>query len=244
MLLLFAGIGLQMFRRDAKNPLSTEELGADTTGQENDKPPMSNSCTDTPLVGSPRESYLPDAQSPAPPEPNDTTGEPLSARQSSLEDEPLAETSASSAAMTRNGSDTSRRTHPASEPVVHMRTTQNLSSKKLSFPFEASERVWSISESTRAVELYRTGKPIFQIARTMRIDQKQVAMHLVRELFGFQGELNDLENAPRNGKSYTDDELAIIVSYFEAGSPIQDIATAVERTVLGVGWRMLDRRMV
>lgn len=34
-----------------------------------------------------------------------------------------------------------------------------------------------------------------------------------------------------------------MVSYFKAGIPIQQIAAAVERTVLGVGWWMLDRRM-
>ncbi|NQD40619.1 hypothetical protein HP453_07725 [Glutamicibacter halophytocola] len=130
------------------------------------------------------------------------------------------------------------------EATIQTRTGENRSSGKLLDLHETSEGVWSAAESTRALGLYRAGKPIFQIARMLRIDEKQVATPLIRQLFDFQGDINDLDNGPRNGKTYTDDELAKMVNYFKAGIPIQQIAAAVERTVLGVGWWMLDRRMV
>lgn len=133
---------------------------------------------------------------------------------------------------------------PQTEARIHTRTGTNPSKAKLADPYAGTERKWSAAETTHAVALYRSGKSVFQIARVVGIDQIQVATHLIRELFHFHGEMNDLSSAPRNGKSYTDEEISMMKSYFDAGSQIQDIAVAVERTVLGVGWRMLDRRMI
>lgn len=98
-------------------------------------------------------------------------------------------------------------------------------------------------ESARAVALYRSENSLVTIAHAIEIDQKQVAIHLIRLLFQFGGEIDDLSAAPRNGRQYTDDEESKLQSYVHAGVLIQDIAAALERTVLGVGWRVLDRRM-
>lgn len=130
------------------------------------------------------------------------------------------------------------------EAQIRTRTGKNPGKEKLADPYADMERQWSAAETTQAIALYRSGKSIFQIARVVRIDQIQVATHLVRVLFHFKGEMNDLSSAPRNGKSYADEEISKMKSYFEAGVSIQDIATELERTVLGVGWRMLDRRMI
>lgn len=133
---------------------------------------------------------------------------------------------------------------PMAEAVIHTRTGANPSKAKLIDPHAESERVWSKGETARAVALYRSGKSLVPIALAMKIDQRQVAIRLIRVLFAFDGELEDMKAAPRHGMKYSDEEVSKMQSYSDAGSSIQDIAMAVERTVLGVGWRMLDRRMI
>lgn len=241
--LLGVGVG-HFFWREPKTPHGGGNRVADAAPQQIDKPVLQESGTDATQLGSSTDSCRPNTPRIVPPAPDSTTEQSPSVVESASGDVPLAEVPEISTALANQEAGTSRTGRPESETVIQTRTGQNPAREKLVDPFETSERFWSVSETIRAVELYRSGKPIFQIARAMRIDQKQVAIRLIRELFGFQGEINDLANAPRNGKSYTDDELAIMVSYFEAGSSIQDIAAAVERTVLGVGWRMLDRHMV
>lgn len=126
---------------------------------------------------------------------------------------------------------------------IRTRTGENPGKTKLQDPYEGTERQWSAAESTRAVALYRSGKPIRQIAQSMRIDQKQVATHLIRVLFDFKGEIDDASASAKHRKTYTDDELSKMKSYFDAGVQIQEIAAELERTVLGVGWRMIDLRI-
>lgn len=243
-LLLGVGVGRRNFWIDTKTPPNKDERGAGAAPQENENLAAPESGTGSTKLGSSSNLSLSDTTDPDPPAPITSPTPPLSAGQSAPGHAPLAPVPEIPTGPDQYSPDTSVPVRTESDAVIQTRTGQNLSTKKLIDPYEKSERAWSASETTRALELYHSGKSIRHIALMMRIDQKQVATHLVRKLFGFQGELNDLENAPRNGKSYTDEELAKMVSYFEAGRPIQDIAAAVERTVLGVGWRMLDRRMV
>ena len=133
---------------------------------------------------------------------------------------------------------------PEIEARIHTRTGTNPSKVKLIDPHAESERIWSEAETARAAALYRSGKSLVLIALTMKIDQRQVAIHLIRVLFVFDGDLEDMKVASRHGMKYSDEEISKMQSYSDAGLAIQDIALAVERTVLGVGWRMLDRRMI
>lgn len=241
--LLGVGVG-HFFSREPKTPHGEGNRVVNGAPQRIDKSVVPEPDIDATQPEGSTDSGLSTSPRHVPPALDSTTGESPSVVESASEDASLAEAPENSTSLAHQGVETSRIGRPESESVIQTRTEQNPSSKILVDPFEKSERVWSVSDSNRAVELYHSGKSFFQIARAMRIDQKQVAIRLIRELFDFQGDVNDLANAPRNGKSYTDDELAKMVSYFEAGSPIQDIAVAVERTVLGVGWRMLDRRMI
>ncbi|GAA1365405.1 hypothetical protein GCM10009596_29380 [Arthrobacter rhombi] len=115
---------------------------------------------------------------------------------------------------------------------------------KLRDPYESAERRWPAEEASQAVALYRSGKSIIQIAGIMGIDQKQVSICLIRTLFNFTGEIDDVRASPRNGKRYTDEEISKMESYFDAGVQVQEIAIELQRTVLGVGRRMIDRRML
>ena len=103
--------------------------------------------------------------------------------------------------------------------------------------------IWSDEDSTLAVVLYREGLKVFSIARRLGIVQRQVAIHLTRVLFNFPGEIDDVSSAPRNGKTCTEDEISTLKSHYEAGHPIGGIAVTMDRTVLGIGWRMIDLRM-
>jgi transposase-like protein len=123
---------------------------------------------------------------------------------------------------------------------IHTRTGNNPKGQALSDPYADQERKWSAAEKDQAIKLYQAGGTIISIARRMGIDHQQVAVCLIRELFNFEGEIDDRSSAPRNGKTYTKDELAKLKSYYEAGLPIADIAAALERTVLGAGRRMID----
>jgi transposase-like protein len=126
---------------------------------------------------------------------------------------------------------------------IHTRTGNNRTGQALSDPYADQERKWSAAEKDQAMKLYRAGGTIISIARRMGIDHQQVAVCLIRELFNFDGEIDNRSSAPRNGKTYTKDELAKLKRYYEAGLPIADIAAALERTVLGAGRRMIDLQM-
>lgn len=243
-LLLGIAWSRQYFQRDSKAQRSKSEGDSVEFLKEPDNESVPESRTEETHSPSPTDSSSPRTPDPVPTAAEFTTGERQLPAEDAPQNEAMNEAPEILTERTHQREVTSQPDREESETVIKTRTGHNPSRKKLIDPFESSERNWSVSETSQAVELYHSGKPIFQIARIMRIDQKQVAILLIRELFDYRGEVNDVENAPRNGKSYTDDELSIMVSYFEAGSPIQDTAAALERTVLGVGWRMLDRHMV
>lgn len=132
---------------------------------------------------------------------------------------------------------------PSQVAQIKTRTGTSPNLTQLVDPYAELERVWSRAESVSAMVMYRSGKSLVSIAQAMKIDLKQVAIHLIRVVLKFEGEIDARDAAPRDGWRYTDDEESKLQSYVHAGVLIQDIAAALERTVLGVGWRVLDRRM-
>lgn len=58
-------------------------------------------------------------------------------------------------------------------------------------------------EKAQAMKLYRVGGTIFSIARHLGTDQQEAAIRLIRELFNFEGEIDDRSSTPRNGKTCT-----------------------------------------
>lgn len=227
-------------RRRAKAPLHSDNRPTNTPPRQMDNVSGHGTRAGSSAQGSTPKPAVPETPQPAPTLPD-----------------PVPVTPAQASAMVHGRPEPARTPLPVPEIAdpspstgleaevrIHTRTGTNPSTVKLIDPHAESERVWSEAETVRAVALYRSDKSVFQIARAVGIDQIQVATHLIRELFHFHGVMNDLGSAPRNGKSYTDEEISKMKSYFDAGVQLQDIAAAVERTVLGVGWRMLDRRMI
>lgn len=131
---------------------------------------------------------------------------------------------------------------PAAARIL-TRTGENPTGRRLRDPYADQEMIWSDEDKALAGVLYREGLKVFSIARRLGIDQRQVAIHLTRVLFDFAGEIDDRSFAPRNGKTYTEEEVAMLKRHHGAGLPIGEIAAAMDRTVLGVGWRMIDLRM-
>lgn len=246
-LLVFTGLLLGVIlgrirsRRTAKTPQYTDTCPTTRTPPPQvDKAPEHGSLSGSPGQGSAPKPAAPETSNPAPALPDSVSMKPTPVPDAVPRSiEPVLQPTPVPVAA-----DPGPVVSPETEAQIHTRTGTNPSKVKLADLYAGAERQWSASETSRAVALYRSGKSVFQIARMVGIDQSQVATHLIREFFHFHGEMNELGSAPRNGKSYTDEEISKMKSYFDAGIQIQDIAIAVERTVLGVGWRMLDLRMI
>ena len=74
----------------------------------------------------------------------------------------------------------------------------------------------------------------------MRIDQREVAIRLIRLLLFPSGNIEDEKDSPRHGKKYTADEVRNIEALHQGGIRLRSIANEVERTQLGVGWKLLN----
>jgi hypothetical protein len=77
----------------------------------------------------------------------------------------------------------------------------------------------------------------------MRIDQKEVAKRLIRLLLSPSGNIEDESGCPRHGKKYTADEVRKLEDLYKGGLRLRSIANEVERTQLGVGWKLLNLRL-
>lgn len=126
-------------------------------------------------------------------------------------------------------------------PEIVTRTGES-SATRLHDPYADVERTWSRTEERRLIELLDEGVKIEQIAQQMRIDQRQVAIRLVRLVFGTTGDLDDELRAARHGTRYDKQEVAKIRAEFLSQRPLVEIAHSVDRTPLGVGWRIIDSR--
>jgi hypothetical protein len=74
----------------------------------------------------------------------------------------------------------------------------------------------------------------------MRIDQREVAIRLIRLLLSPSGNIADESGCPRHGKKYDTDEVLRIEDLHKGGLRLRSIANEVGRTQLGVGWKLLN----
>lgn len=68
-------------------------------------------------------------------------------------------------------------------------------------------------------------------------------VRLVRLMFGVEGILDDEEAAPRSGQAYSANEQRLMRSMYKQGRTLGEIAGAMGRTPLGVGWKMLSQNI-
>ncbi len=127
-----------------------------------------------------------------------------------------------------------------SAPAIVTRTATNDSGARLLDPYAGTERRWTRSEQVQLLDHYERGLDIPGIAAEIRIDQKEVAIRLIRLLLSPSGNIEDESGCPRHGKKYAADEVRKIEDLHKGGLRLRSIANEVERTQLGVGWKLLN----
>lgn len=104
------------------------------------------------------------------------------------------------------------------------------------------ERSWSADEIGELIELYAEGDNLDSIAIKMRLDKKDVVYRLTRLSFGDAGELEDLSEAPNDGKAWSKEDSNKLLEMNTAGITLNGMAKTFGRTKLAIGWRLADQR--
>jgi hypothetical protein len=104
------------------------------------------------------------------------------------------------------------------------------------------ERTWSSDEVAELIELYSDGDLLDSIAIKMRLDKKDVVYKLTRLNFGDSGNLEDLSEAPNDGKAWSKEDSKKLLEMNSAGITLSGIAKTFGRTKLAIGWRLADQR--
>jgi hypothetical protein len=103
------------------------------------------------------------------------------------------------------------------------------------------ERTWSSDEIDELIELYCDGDVLNSIAIKMRLDKKDVVYKLTRLNFGDSGDLEDLSEAPNDGKSWSKEDSKKLLEMNAAGITLSGMAKTFGRTKLAIGWRLADQ---
>ena len=104
------------------------------------------------------------------------------------------------------------------------------------------ERSWSPDEIGELIELYSEGDILDSIAIKMRLDKKDVVYRLTRLSFGDSGELENLSEAPNDGKAWSKEDSSKLLEMNSAGITLNGMAKTFGRTKLAIGWRLADQR--
>lgn len=130
-----------------------------------------------------------------------------------------------------------------SRPTVGTRTSSTVPDVELEDPYADKEKRWSRTDQVQLLDLYEQRKNVFVIAQALHVDQKQVAIKLIRLLLAPSGDIENADGCPRHGKQYTKEELGIMEDLQRKGMRLRTIANEVQRSQLGVGWRLLDMHL-
>jgi hypothetical protein len=104
------------------------------------------------------------------------------------------------------------------------------------------ERTWSRDELDELIELYSDGDLLDSIAIKMRLDKKDVVYKLTRLNFGDSGDLEDLSEAPNDGKAWSKEDSKKLLEMNAAGITLSGMAKTFGRTKLAIGWRLADQQ--
>jgi hypothetical protein len=104
------------------------------------------------------------------------------------------------------------------------------------------ERSWSPDEIGELIELYSEGDILDSIAIKMRLDKKDVVYRLTRLSFGDSGELENLSEAPNDGKVWSKEDSNKLLEMNSAGITLNGMSKTFGRTKLAIGWRLADQR--
>jgi hypothetical protein len=99
---------------------------------------------------------------------------------------------------------------------------------------------WTAAELSMLLSLFRAQMTIREIAISMNLDQKDIAHKLARLAFGAKGDLELIDQAPKNGTRWTPDQSRRLETHFKAGKSLQQMAATLGRTQIALAWRLLD----
>ena len=128
----------------------------------------------------------------------------------------------------------------AGSAQIVTRTTSRPGQPNLIDPFAGIDRSWSAEEERRLLVEYAKQQDLAALAITLRIDMKEAAKRLIRLLFETTGDL-EAGDPPRNGARWTQLEFEQALRDTGAGLDLAVVAARLDRTQLGVGWRLLER---
>lgn len=104
---------------------------------------------------------------------------------------------------------------------------------------EFVESTWSEAQDRRLLGAYFTHRNIERTAIELQVDQKQVAARLVRLLLDPLGDIHD-PSVENWGKRYTSADTNALLTQWKRGDDLSEIADALGRDQLGIGWKLLD----
>jgi hypothetical protein len=129
---------------------------------------------------------------------------------------------------------------PKHPPVIITRTSTNAGG----YTQETwkGERTWSPLEVDELLNLYSEGDLLESIAIKLRIDKKDVVYKLTRLNFEDSGDLEDISEAPNDGKPWSEVHSKKLIEMNIAGISLSGMAKILGRTKLAIGWRLADQR--
>ena len=78
----------------------------------------------------------------------------------------------------------------------------------------------------------------------MRLDKKDIASRLTRLNFGEDGDLENIAQAPHDGKGWTKEDSKKLVEMNASGVSLNEMSKILGRTKLAIGWRLAEGRML
>jgi len=125
-------------------------------------------------------------------------------------------------------------------PTIVTRTGINDTGTRLRDPYKDGDKVWTTEEDREILEEFAKGNGLVYVSRASVQDMQQVAIRLTRLLLNPQGDLRDDSTAHQHGRAYLPGEKDQIVAEFLNGATIDELARNHERTLLAIGWQILD----
>jgi len=125
-------------------------------------------------------------------------------------------------------------------PTIVTRTGENESGIQLRDPWKDGDKDWTPEEDRAILEEYAKGNNLVLVSRATVQDMQQVAIRLTRLLLDPQGDLRDDSAAHQHGRPYLPGEKDEILAEYKSGANLDELARSHERTLLGIGWQILD----
>ena len=104
-----------------------------------------------------------------------------------------------------------------------------------------SERDWRGDQLKALLNAYKSGRSSTDIAVQLGVDQKDVVYGIARHVFKCEGNLEDVDVAPNNGKKWLKRDDETMKSLLGQGVRVSEVAFRLGRTQLAIIWRLVGQ---